>query len=71
MPRAAFKTCKRCKRHASEVGPISWERYCFPCGRIVYEENIRQLQAHSGPFAQHHRRQCVAAFGGVLPEDVR
>ena len=70
MARPSIDNCKRCGGHASEVGRLSRDKYCFPCGRIVYEENIRQLQAHSGPFAQHHRRQLIAAFGGVLPEDV-
>lgn len=70
MPDRRRRNCKLCKRHDSEVGPITWAGYCFPCGWIVYEENVHQLRAHSGPFALHHRRQCVAAFGGVLPEDI-
>lgn len=70
MPDKRRRNCKLCKGHDSTVGPISWEGYCFPCGRVVYEENIRQLQTHTGPFAQHHRRQCVAAWGGVLLEDL-
>lgn len=42
----------------------------MPCAQSRFEENIRQLRAHSGPFALHHRRQCVAAWGGVLLDDL-
>ena len=43
MPRRDYKTCKGCGRHVSVCGPLSHERYCFPCGRVVYEENLRQF----------------------------
>jgi hypothetical protein len=70
MPDKRRRNCQRCKGHDSKVGPISWAGYCFPCGRIVYEENVHQLRAHSGPFAAHHRRQCIAAWGGIPAEEV-
>jgi len=34
-------------------------------------DNLEQLRSHTGPYAQHHRRQCVAAWGGVLLDDKR
>lgn len=70
MPRRDYKTCRRCGRHASEVGAISHERYCFDCGQVVYRENIMQLKSHSGPFAKHHRTACIKAWGGYTREEV-
>jgi hypothetical protein len=44
---------------------------CAPCGKANFVANLDQLQAHAGPYFQHHRRACVAAFGGVLVDDLR
>lgn len=71
MPRLAYKTCKGCDRPTSEVGDLSWTRLCYSCGKQRQQDNYDQLKAHSGPFAAHHRRQCVAAWGGVLLDDLR
>jgi hypothetical protein len=70
MPRLDYKNCKGCGGHASEVGLLSWTRLCQTCYRERFEQNLDQLRAHDGPYFQHHRRACVAAFGGVLLDDV-
>jgi len=64
------KTCQICRRHADEVGPISWTGKCGDCGPLIFIANLEQLRAHAGPYFQHHRRACVAAFGGVLVDDL-
>jgi hypothetical protein len=70
MPRADYVKCRECGRHSDECGTLSHERLCTDCGRERFEQNVLQLRAHSGPFAAHHRRQCVAAWGGVLLDDL-
>jgi len=35
-----------------------------------FEENLTDLVEHRGPFFLAHRRACVAAFGGVLLDDL-
>jgi hypothetical protein len=32
--------------------------------------NIEQINAHSGPFFRHWRRQMAASVGGVLLDDL-
>lgn len=46
---------------------ISAKGYCWACGRGRELQNIEQLEASKGPFFDHWRRQCRAAFG-VLDE---
>jgi len=41
------------------------------CGNGRLVENATELRAHSGPFFEHWRRRCVAAFGGVLLDERR
>lgn len=43
---------------------------CAECGEGHMLENARQLAAHDGPWFQHWRRQCVAAFGAILASDL-
>jgi hypothetical protein len=33
------------------------------------ERNAEQLEAHAGPYFEHWRQRCRAAFGVGLPED--
>jgi len=70
MPDRRWASCRVCKRHRDEVGPLSWTGLCPDCSHERFEQNIDQLRSHTGPFALHHRRQCVAAWGGVLLDDV-
>lgn len=46
---------------------ISARGYCWGHGRMRELENIEQLEASSGPFFDHWRQRCRAAFG-VLDE---
>lgn len=70
MPDLRYRTCKGCGQSNSVVGDLSWTRLCETCYRERFEDNLDQLKAHSGPYFQNHRRACVAAFGGVLIDDV-
>lgn len=71
MPDLRYRICRGCGKSSVEVGSLSWTRLCYSCGLQREIDNHDQLKAHSGPFAQHHRRQCVAAWGGVLLDDFR
>lgn len=71
MPDLRYRICKGCDKPSTEVGALSWTRLCYECGNQRLNENHEQMKSHSGPFAQHHRRQCVAAWGGVLLDDPR
>ena len=62
--------CKRCKGHVSVVGEITWEGYCIPCGRVVYEDNVMQMIARSGPNWRKWRRGMAACVGGSLPDEL-
>lgn len=70
MPKPTYATCRNCGRHRDEAGILTRSRLCTACAHERFEANLDQLRAHSGPFAQHHRRQCVAAWGGVLLDDL-
>ena len=54
MPNYARKRCVICGKHASEVGPISWNGYCAEHGMALLEENIVGIATRSGP--AHRRR---------------
>lgn len=62
--------CRGCDRHVSECGPLSARYRCEDCGNGAMLENRRQLQEHSGPYFARFRRSMIAAFGGVLLEDL-
>lgn len=61
--------CKGCGRPTSEVGSLSVRYKCAGCGEGRMIENYRQLTAHAGPHFDYWRRQCVAAFGAIMPSD--
>lgn len=66
--RAKRTTCKRCGKHYSEVGLISWGGNCKPCGNDAALANVRDLRAHSGDGFAHYRRRMLAAFGVTLDD---
>lgn len=70
MPRLEYKNCKRCKRHTTKVGPLSWSRQCAECGRERLLENIDGIHTHSGPAFARWRKGMAACVGAVLPDDV-
>lgn len=67
MPRVDYVTCKSCGRHADDVGPISWERYCSQCGQEQRDANLDQLVAKSGPYFDRWRASMAACVGAVIP----
>lgn len=50
---------------------MSWTGQCPKCGKEAMERNMRGISTHSGPEFLRYRRAMVAAFGGVLPEDLQ
>lgn len=70
MPRLAFKTCKSCGRHTTEVGPLSWTRLCGDCGPARHVANNDQIHEQSGPFYDHWRRRSYMAARRLLLDDV-
>ena len=62
-------TCKRCGKHYSEVGAISWGGNCETCGQIASLENVNDLRATNGPYFDHWRRRMAATFGVAIDAD--
>lgn len=71
MPDLRRKNCQRCKRPASEVGPISWGGKCRPCGLASETEAIVQLAAHDGPVFDYWRVRIAASVGAAIVDDPR
>jgi hypothetical protein len=71
MPRADYKTCKRCERHTNECGVLSHTRLCADCGREVLTSSIIEQASHSGPIFQHWRRRIAASVGATVLDDQR
>ena len=46
--------CVCCGKHRDEVGVLSWQGLCGPCGLLLLEENVIGIAAKSGP--AHRRR---------------
>lgn len=65
------RTCRVCGRGVPEVSNVSQQGFCPDHGRERMEANVEQLQAHHGPQFDHWRRRCIAAFGGIVPENLR
>lgn len=70
MPKLTYRKCKGCGRFATPDAPLSHTRLCVECSRTRFADNLTQLREHRGPYFQNHRRACVAAFGGVLLDDL-
>lgn len=62
-------SCRRCRRHRSEVGPISWGGYCGPCGIAAYHNAADQIHYHVGPEFHYWRRKMAESVGAVLADD--
>lgn len=71
MPRDDYTTCRRCGKHADEVGPLSHTRLCNGCGHARLEASIVEQAEHSGPTFQHWRRRIAASVGAVVIDDSR
>lgn len=70
MPRADYKTCKVCERHADECGPLSWTRQCGDCGTSALVENIEGIHRHTGPAFRRWRHGIAASVGAVLLDEL-
>lgn len=70
MPRLDYKRCRQCRKHVSECGTLSHARLCGECGAVNLVENVAGLIAHAGPAFLRYRRAMVAAYGGVLLDDL-
>ncbi len=57
------KHCVYCRRPEAEVGKLSVRGNCRVCGNKALAENVRQLNARSGPRYEHFvkRRAAIAA----------
>ena len=62
--------CRICRRHESEVGPISWRGKCGDCGKAVYDNAVDQIHYHAGPEFLHWRRKVAESVGAVLVDDL-
>lgn len=60
MPRADYRRCRNCDRHASEAGPLSHTRLCADCGGVILYENSMQIHLGEGPY--HERRRYGIAL---------
>jgi hypothetical protein len=60
--------CRRCKRERADGERFSARGVCEFCSENRPILNRRQLISHAGPFFDHWRQACAAAFG-VVPVD--
>ena len=70
MPSRKPMSCRICGGHESEVGRVSWNGRCGPCGDARQLENHRDLRDHAGPWFAHWRQRSAASFGAVLLDDL-
>lgn len=68
MGDATRASCKRCGGHRDDVGEISWEGYCRPCGRAVLHANNEQMVDRRGPNWNRWRRGMILAAGGAITD---
>lgn len=70
MPHPDYVTCKRCKRHKTACGPLSWTRLCESCALAAVEANNDQIAARQGPYFEHlQRRRIMAARKALLASE--
>lgn len=69
MPQWHRTSCKDCGTRDEHGGGISGSGYCLTCAQRRKQANIDQLIEHRGPYFDHWRRQCLAAFGGIPMEE--
>lgn len=71
MPHRGYNRshCRNCDRERERGERFSARGKCFDCGTGHMLANAHQLRAHDGPWFQHWRRACLAAFGVTLPAE--
>lgn len=62
--------CRVCGRPREEGERFSARGKCSECGDGRMLENSRQLAASTGPYFDHWRRRCAAAFGVTVIDDL-
>lgn len=70
-PGYRYHRCKLCGGHESEVGTISRRAKCELCATSRVVMNDLELHEKRGPFYDHWRARCLAAFGVGIFEDRR
>lgn len=58
-PLLACRCCRTPIQHRSELSATG---LCADCGPRLQREATLQLIAHHGPYFEHWRRRCLAAF---------
>jgi predicted MarR family transcription regulator len=71
MPRADYKTCRECRKHVNEIGPLSHTRLCRSCAIALSAENYTGLTTRSGEAFAHWRRSMAASVGATLLDDLK
>lgn len=72
VPRGVRRTqCVSCHRSTAECGALSYRGKCVDCSTRRALDNATQLRAHSGPYFEHWRMRCLAAFGVVTLDEGR
>lgn len=66
LPRRDLKTCRQCKRHSDECGPISHSRLCLECGLFNQTQNILEVADGIGPMAERRLRRTIMAANRQL-----
>jgi hypothetical protein len=69
MPKGVpIRACRHCGRPAEYRGQLTLSGYHIECAEERQRESTRQLVAHDGPWFDHWRNRCRAAFGVNLTE---
>jgi predicted amidophosphoribosyltransferase len=55
--------CKRCDKPLEEAGSLSAIGLCQECGEKARTDNFLAMKTHKGPYFDHWRARCLAAFG--------
>jgi hypothetical protein len=61
--------CKGCPKTLAEAGSLSAIGLCQECGEKRRTENLVALKLHRGPYFDHWRTRCLAAFGVTLLDE--
>lgn len=62
-------TCRVCQMTFDDPSVLSKRGKCPACAEWLINENLRQLEAHDGPFFRHWRGKLAASVGGRLLDE--
>jgi hypothetical protein len=69
MPKGyPYVACRGCEKPITDRAELSATGLCADCGPRIQREATLQLVHHSGPYFDHWRARCLAAFGVNLTE---